>query len=376
MKRIGNLWDKVTSIENIKLAHKQARKDKAFYKEVKMVDADLDYYAEEIRSLLINKTYEVSEYRTQVIDDKGKDRKLMKLQYYPDRIIQWAIMLQLEPIFLKTFCKHTCASIPERGIKRARNLMLSYLKDKYNSKYCYKMDIRKFYDNIDHKLLKEKLRHKIKDKDLLWLLDIIIDSYPGDVGVPIGSYLSQYFANFYLSDFDHFLKEKLQIKKCIRYMDDVIILAKTKGILHWYHYLIQMFLHTQSLELKRNYQIFSVDIRGIDFVGFRFFHNFILLRKKTIERIKVLHKDITYKIKVGAPITEKEFCAVNSYAGWLQLCNSYHLWESFIEPIKIAVYKYYWNLVNNNDKKSKRTKIICYNKYVYKFNSKKGDLVA
>ena len=98
MKRIGYLWDKVTSIENIKLAHKMARKDKAFYKEVKMVDANLDYYAKEIQSLLINKTYEVSEYRTQVIDDKGKDRKLMKLQYYPDRIIQWAIMLQFRMI--------------------------------------------------------------------------------------------------------------------------------------------------------------------------------------------------------------------------------------------------------------------------------------
>lgn len=372
MKRIGYLWDKVTSIENIKLAHKMARKDKAFYKEVQMVDANLDECAKEIQSLLINKTYKVSEYRTQVIDDKGKDRKLMKLQYYPDRIIQWAIMLQLEPMFMRTFCKHTCASIPGRGIKRARNLMLSYLKDTQGSKYCLKLDIRKFYDNIDHAMLKQKLRCRLKDNDLLWLLDTIIDSYPGEVGVPIGSYLSQYFANFYLSDFDHFLKEKLQVKKCVRYMDDVVILTEAKGVLHWYLYLITLFLDTQKLVLKTNYQIFNVNIRGVDFIGFRFFHQFILIRKKTVERLKKLSAEIVRKDKLGVPITEKEFCGVNAYVGWLTLCNSYHIWDKYITPTRRAVYKYYWNIVNNNDKKTERAKIVCYNKYIHKFNMKKG----
>ena len=369
MKRVGYIWEKITDIENIKWAHKNARKDKAFYKEVRMVDANLDYYAAEIHKMLINKEYRVSDYRVQIINDKGKERKLMKLQYYPDRIIQWAVMLQLEPIFLRMFCKHTCASIPNRGIKRARNLVLSYLKDKEGTKYCFKMDVRKFYDNINHDILKQKLRRILKDNDLLWLLDKIIDSYPGNVGVPIGSYLSQYFANFYLTAFDHYLKEDLRVKYCVRYMDDVVIFAESKEKLHYFKDRIIEYLHNEALELKRNYQIFAVDVRGVDFVGFRFFHNYALLRKKTKKRMKLLKSNILHKYNQGVPITLSEFCAVNSYAGWLSMCNSYGLWNKYIDPVKNAIFKYYWNMIYNSDKKGKGAAL---RKYKHNFNKKKG----
>ena len=373
MKRVGNLWNKITDIDNIKLAHKMASKDKSFYKEVKMVNSDLDYYTKEIQSLLIDKTYNVSEYRIQIINDKGKDRKLMKLQYYPDRIIQWAIMLQLERVFLNIFCKHTCASIPGRGIHKARKLVMKYMKE-YPSKYCLKLDVRKFYDNIDHEILKTKLLRKIKDKDLLWLLDLIIDSYPGDKGVPIGSYLSQYFANFYLSDFDHYMKETLKIKCCVRYMDDVIILSDNKEDLHNYLNCIQSFLATEKLELKNNYQIFSVGVRGIDFLGFRFFPHYTLLRKKTVIRIKRLHRRVSHCQELGVPITYKQFCAVNSYSGWLIWCNSWNLWDKYISPIRPAVFRYYWNMIKQSN--SKKYKITRYKNFTKKFNAKKGELAA
>lgn len=369
MKRIGNLWDKVTDIENIKEAHKCARKDKTFYREVRMVDADLDFYAQEIQTLLRNKKYVVSNYRKQTINDKGKERVLMKLQYYPDRIIQWAIMLQLEPIFLKTFCKHTCASIPERGIQRAWNMIRGYLKnDPKGTKYCYKMDVKKFYDNINHDILKRKLRTKIKDNDLLWLLDTIIDSYPGEKGVPIGSYLSQYFANFYLSEFDHFLKETLRIKYCVRYMDDVVLFANTKEKLHYYHNQIREFLLMEKLEIKGNYQIFSTGCRGVDFIGFRFFPHFILLRKKSIKRLKKLYRKIMKLQERKQIISFEDFCAVNSYAGWLLMCDSYKLREKYIAPIRKSVFLYYATQVPKKEKE----KIKLYNRYVKKFNSKKG----
>lgn len=368
MKRVGFIWEKIISIENIKLAHKHASKDKSFYREVKMVNADLDFYANEIREMLINKSYKVSDYRIQVIDDKGKERKLMKLQYYPDRIIQWAIMLQLEPIFMKTFCYHTCASLPGRGIDRAWKLMQKYLQDKKGTKYCLKIDVRKFYDNINHELLKKKLRKKIKDDNVLWLLDTIIDSYPGDVGVPIGSYLSQYFANFYLSDFDHYLKEDMGIKYFVRYMDDCVILSYAKPVLHTVLDSIKVFLHRELLALKRNYQIFSTGIRGIDFLGYRFFFMFTLLRKKTIKRIRKLCYDILTSMRKGKMINYTEFCAINSYIGLLQYCNGYNVFNTYIEPVKPAVFNYYKNRVTK--KKSR------YNKFINNFNSKKGVMIA
>lgn len=206
MKRYGNIFEKICSMENLREAHKNAREDKLFYKEVKMVDSDPEYYLSQIQDMLKNKTYTVSEYAVSIINDKGKERELMKLPYFPDRIIQWAIMLQTEHIFMEVFCSHTCASIKNRGIGKASRMVETYMKDLENTQYCLKLDVSKFYPNINHSILKQLLRKKFKDKDLLELLDKIIDSYPGEKGVPIGSYLSQFLANFYLAYFDHWLK--------------------------------------------------------------------------------------------------------------------------------------------------------------------------
>jgi hypothetical protein len=105
-----------------------------------------------------------------------------------------------------------------------------YLKDIEGTKYCLKIDIKKFFPNINHNILKKLLRRKIKDNDLLWLLDEIIDSIDGDIGVPIGNYLSQYFANFYLAYFDHWLKEEKKVRYVIRYMDDIVCLTSIKRV--------------------------------------------------------------------------------------------------------------------------------------------------
>lgn len=118
-KRYGNIYSKILDIDNIKFAHQNARKDKSFYTAVKKTDEHLDERCQEIQKMLKDHTYKVSPYRTSIINDKGKKRALYKLPYYPDRIIQWAIMLQIEPIFKETFTDFTYASIPNRGIHRA-----------------------------------------------------------------------------------------------------------------------------------------------------------------------------------------------------------------------------------------------------------------
>lgn len=96
MHRIGYLYDKICSMENIRNAHREARKDKLFYREVKMVDRNPEYYFAQIRDMLANHTYQVGKYIIDVINESGKDRTIMKLPYFPDRIIQWAIILQIE----------------------------------------------------------------------------------------------------------------------------------------------------------------------------------------------------------------------------------------------------------------------------------------
>ena len=375
MKRYGNIFDKICDMDNLRLAHQNARKDKLYYKEVKMVDADPDKYLKQIQEMLINHKYKVSEYSVSIINDKGKERELMKLPYFPDRIIQWAIMLQIEPIFMKVFCQHTCASIKDRGIKRANALVDEYLKDPYNSKYCLKIDVSKFYPNINHTILKKMLRKKFKDYELLELLDLIIDSYPGNKGVPIGSYLSQFLANFYLAYFDHWLKEVKKVKRIVRYMDDVVILHHSKEFLH--NLLKEMdeyLMNELDLNVKPNYQVFPVADRGVDFVGYRSFFGFKLLRKTTCKKFKKRMLQIREKQESGALINYQEWCSANSYIGWLKWCDSWRLFEKYIEPVIPSLLRYYQDVVIV--KKQPQAKVVSLNKYKAKIYKKKGRCVA
>lgn len=371
MKRYGNIYDKICSIDNIRNAHLNARKDKLFYKDVKMVDANPDKYFNKIRDMLINETYSVSEYTISIINDKGKDRELAKLPYYPDRIIQWAIMLQIEEIFVKTFCSHTCASVRKRGIKEATRLTRKFLKDRENTKYCLKIDVSKFYPSINHDILKSLLRKKFKDKNLLRLLDIIIDSYPKENGIPIGSYLSQFLANFYLTYFDHWLKEDKHIKMVVRFMDDMTIYGRTKEELHSLMNEIHQYMNENlDLKIKDNWQIFPTNVRGVDFVGYRFFYDFILLRKSTCKSFKRKMIIIKHKLEKGVIINEKDWCSANSYAGWLKWCDSYRLFEKYIEPIIPALIAYYRLVIVKNLTAYEIEISTC--RYYNKLMSKKG----
>lgn len=342
MKRYGNIYPKIYDMENLKEAHRNARKDKLFYKEVKMVDSDPEYYLGEIQKMLKNKTYEVSEYSVQVIWDKDKERELMKLPYFPDRIIQWAIMIQIEDVFHQVFTNFTCASLKNRGIHKASKLVSGYMKDKPGTAYCLKIDISKFYPNINHEILKQLLRRKFKDAELLELLDKIIDSIPGEAGVPIGSYLSQYLANFYLAYFDHWLKEEMGVQYVVRYMNDVVILHHSKEFLHWLKDKMDEYLQENlKLKIKDNWQIFPTGTRGVDFVGYRHFYGYKLLRKKTYKRFKQQILNILKKVKKGISITYRDWCAFNSYNGWLMWCDSFRLSLKYCVPLQPTIDEYY-----------------------------------
>lgn len=355
MKRHNNLFKEICTLENLKEAHANARRDKKFYREVKMVNSNETYYLNTIREMLIKKTYNVSEYKTSTIDDKGKKRTLMKLPYFPDRIIQWAIMLKIEDILMKTFCSHTCASIKNRGINRASYLTEKYMKDKEHSKYCLKIDVSKFYTNINHEILKGLIRKKIKDKDLLELLDKIIDSTPGNKGIPIGSYLSQYFANFYLTYFDHWLKEQKKVKYLIRYMDDVVIFHKSKKFLHYLREEISWYLNKYlKLKLKENWQVFPTNLRGVDFVGYRHFYEYKLLRKSTCKRFKRKARKLKKKQDKKQMLNYSEWCSMNSYSGWLKHCNSYRLRKKYIQLIQNSLDNYYTNIIKRKKERNER----------------------
>jgi hypothetical protein len=349
MKRHGNIWGKICTIENIKAAHKGARKDKLFYKEVKMVDVNEDYYLGKILNMLKDKSYTVGNYSTEERIEGGKLRRIMKLPYYPDRIIQWAIILQLEKIFINASANHTCASMPGRGIHYAYKLMKKYLSNKDVAAYCLKFDVKKFYPSINRDILKKLFRNKFKDKDLTELVEKIIDSAPGGRGVPIGSYLSQYLANFYLNGLDHWLKEEKRVKRVVRYMDDVVILHQDKAYLHGLRREIGTYLSEHlDLELKPNWQVFPTFVRGVDFCGYRFFGDYTLLRKSTAKSFKRKILNLKRKPQIGY----KDVCSVNSYMGWIKWSDGRRLTRKYVGMIQDKIDTYQEQI----KKRSQKTK--------------------
>lgn len=351
MKRYGNLYEKIYDMNNLRLAHKNAKKGKGWYKEVKMIDENPDFYLKKLQDMLINKTYHTSEYQTFIKKEGGKEREIFKLPYFPDRVCQWAVMLVIEPILLNYFTNDTYSAIPERGIHLCLNRLKKALQtDVPNTQYCLKMDAKKFYPSINHDILKLKYRGLFKDPDLLWLIDEIIDSTEGDTGIPIGNYLSQYSGNFYLAKFDHWVKEVKHIKYYYRYMDDIVILGNNKEELHALRKEIDGIFKTKlKLKVKENWQVFPTFKRGIDFVGYRVFMNYSLLRKSTCKQFKKKMITINKKRLNNQELTFSEWCSINSYKGWLMSCDSHRLSEKYISPIQGYADKYYLHHIKRKE---------------------------
>jgi RNA-directed DNA polymerase len=315
MKRLSNLYQKIYSIENLQLADKKASKGKSTQYGVIVHSQRKDENLQALHLMLKNKAYKTSAYKTFLIYEP-KEREVFRLPYFPDRITHHAVMNILEPIFMSLFTADTYSCIKGKGIHAAAFAVRKALLNESETKYCLKLDIKKFYPNVDQAVLKALLRRKFKDRDLLWLLDEIIDSTDG---LPIGNYLSQYFANFYLTYFDHWLKETKGVRHYFRYADDLVILSEDKAYLHALLADIREYLSVNlKLSIKENYQVFPVAARGIDFVGYKFYHTHTLLRKS-------IKKNFARMLA-----RRKNDASIASYWGWIKHCNGNHLLKTLL----------------------------------------------
>lgn len=317
MKRIANLYDQIATTENLTAAYHKARRGKSRRWGVQLFERHLDDNIEQLRKELADGTYKTSEYTSFMIHDP-KERLVYRLPFR-DRVVHHAIMNALEVILTRLFIEQSYSCIKGRGIHGVVRALKRDLKDAEGTQYCLKLDIRKFYPSIDHDALKQIVRRKIKDTRLLSLLDEIIDSAPG---VPIGNYLSQFFANLYLTYFDHWIKEQKRVKYYYRYADDMVILAPDKATLHGLFADMNEYLTAQlHLEIKGSYQIFPVDVRGIDFVGYVFRHTHIRMRKSIKKHLCRKAAALRHR-----KLTESEYNHLLApLKGWAAHCNSRNL---------------------------------------------------
>lgn len=375
-----DLFNSICSMDNLYRAYQNAKSGKGWYKEVKQIEKRPFYYLAGLQYMLKNHLFKTSDYEIFILNEGKKKRDVYKLPFFPDRIAQWAILQVIEPFLVANMTTDTYSAIPGKGIQPIVNDLRGYYKtkrvdgkkksvwvpsilltDEENTRYCYKIDLHHYYQSINHEVLKQKFRKVFKDPELLWLLDEIADSIntateedlielslSGEIkvdpntGIPIGNYMSQYSGNFYLSSFDHWVKEELHVKHYYRYMDDVVIFASSKEELHEIHRKVTAYTRDYlHLNIKGNYQIFPTKVRGVDFVGYRFFGEYTLLRKSTAINFKRKMRACRKKMENNIPPTYSEWCSFNSYKGWLGNCDSYRLSKKYIEPLIEYMQNYY-----------------------------------
>ncbi len=328
MKRVGFIWGKICALENIKAAIWFSARKKKDHQFVKPVLKDIIGYARQIQELLMTKQYTPSPYIVKEVRDSssGKTRTIYKPRYFPDQVIHWALMLRIQPILERGMYEYSCGSVPGRGPHYGRKYLRKWLdNDHRRTKYCLKLDIAKFYPSINNEALKKKFRRKIKDPHVLWLIDTIIDSAQG---LPIGNYTSQWFANFALEGLDHYIKQVLKTPYYMRYVDDLALLGPNKKQLHRGRLKIKRQLDRLGLRMKGDWQVFLVNSRPIDFLGYRFYRDKTTLRRRNALRIRRRFAKIGKK----GYLTLKDAQAVVSYWGWMKHCDSRYFYKKHCKP--------------------------------------------
>lgn len=321
MKRYNHLFNKIATFNNFDKAYTKASKNKQHYTEVKQINKSRFRYIGKLYRDVKTKRYKVGKYTIYDLWSGGKIREIYRLPMR-DRIVQHAIMMYLEPIFRANFIANTFQSIKGRGTHLCLHKVKQAIKDVEHTTYCLKLDIKKCYPSLDKEILKEKIAKMFKDKDLIELLYVIIDSC--EKGVPIGNYTSQYFNNYYFSSLDHYCKEVLHIKYYFRYCDDIVILNESKEKLRYYYEQINLFISALNVELKDNWQIFPVDKHGIDFVGYIIYRDKIRLRKSTKMNFIKACKRINFN-----DLTIRDINVLCSYWGILSHADCRNLWYKY-----------------------------------------------
>lgn len=321
MKRYNNLFKKICTYSNFDKALDSAFKNKKHYTEVKRIKRSRIRYVHKLYNVVKNKKYKVGEYTIYDLFTGGKWREIYKLPM-KDRIVQHAIMMYLESLFRANFIPTTFQSIKGRGTHKCLKKVKKALKDIVSTKYCLKLDIKKCYPSLDKNILKAKIAKMFKDKDLVELLFVIIDSC--EKGVPIGNYTSQYFNNYYFSGLDHYCKEVLQIKYYFRYCDDIIVFGETTEKLRELRIKINNYINELNVKLKDSWRIFDVTSNGVDFVGYILYRDHIRLRKCTKLKFIEACKSIDFN-----NLSQRDINVLGSYWGILKHADCRNLWFKY-----------------------------------------------
>ncbi|NCN08083.1 RNA-dependent DNA polymerase, partial [Candidatus Parcubacteria bacterium] len=295
MRVYTRLFNKITDTENLFSAWDEFKCGKRNRPDVLAFEENIEQNIFALHRDLISKKYKHGAYSSFYIYDP-KLRHIHKATVR-DRVLHHAIFKILNPIFEPTFISHSFSCRVGKGTHKGVEVldkMLRKVSRNYSqTAYALKCDVRKFFDSVDHAILIQLLRRKIKDADTLWLMEEIIESFTGKSsdlftrkGLPIGNLTSQLFANVYMNEFDQFMKKELKIGNYVRYTDDFIAVSESEDFLKKLIPKIQDFLRNNlNLELHPSKVTIGKYRRGVDFLGYVSFPHYRSLRKRTERRM-------------------------------------------------------------------------------------------
>ena len=334
-KKIKNVFYRNLTFEKFVEAHQRAKKNKMYKNEVLNFDLNLECNIINLINSIKNGTYKIGKYRSFVVFEP-KERIIQSLPY-KDRVVhQWYVEEFIKPYILPKFINTSFACLPDKGTHKAvfgiQSMMRKY-KRRYPNYYILKCDIKKFFYSIDTNILFSILKQYMQDKALInFTYKILFENRPFNnyIGIPIGNYTSQYFANIYLNELDQYIKRTLHIHEYVRYMDDFILLLENKEACIAMKNTISKFLQDRlHLELNHKSKYYPNKM-GVNFCGYRIFHTHRLLRNSSKTRIKnkVKKWNIAYSNHtLDIPHTLQ---CINSWLGHASYCNSYHLQQKVL----------------------------------------------
>ena len=327
MKRQNRLFEQVVDYNNIRLAFLKALRGNRNSHSAVNFCKNIEKNLTSVRNKIISLDCEWGNYRSFMI----KDPKLRIISTAPfeQRIMHHAIMNVLEPVFDRPMVCHSYACCKGKGSHAAVRYAFGRCKA---TLFFLKLDIRKYFDSIDHEALKTHIRRLIKDTRVLFLLDGVIDSYetaPGK-GVPIGNLTSQFFANLYLADMDHFILEQLRPSAYCRYMDDFVLWSSSQTELKTMFMQVNEYV-TQNLKLTVKRPVFGKTVAGLPFLGFLIKEKGIYLLQKSKRRFKNRIAEITASLYSGVINEEKAAERARSVCAAINLARTNHLRKKVFE---------------------------------------------
>ena len=328
-KTIRNQYDKKLTYENLIKAHLESRKGKNIRKEIILFNLKQEEYIMWLYEKLKTGTYKHSGYTTFYVTEP-KVRMIEKSAYI-DRIVhRWYVDNFMKEYFVKSFISTSYACLENKGMHKAcidvQNTM-KHCKRIWNNYYIIKMDVAKYFQNIDKTILYNILHKKIKDTKLLWLTKEILYSNGKEKGLPIGNYTSQCFANIYLNELDQYAKNKMNLKYYYRYMDDIVVMVKSKKEAIQKLQLIREFLEKNlKLELNSKTQIFK-SAQGVNFCCYKINEYRLKIRTKGKKKLKEKIKKLKYQIKTNQLSTKEAYKYLAGHLGYIDIANVKNLKE-------------------------------------------------